>query len=239
MYHSQELSRNDEGCGFGEALTMLSSDSTVNMSLFAELNRCPTVEWRRFDVQNPDYEYWLASVGHPSATEAERKAMLNYLQRVFRTMFSNKYPFVDNEIQSNYTLFENNYRFALDIRTPLDVDTLQQVEQLCNQFKGPSLRSVAITLALNSSSVLNVSTQLKCLKEKANLLRIGGVRATISHDQLDLRTTFAINGAFGGNEQLKLRDDEKKTLALCYAKVGAVGNLPTDGKHCQATIVFD
>ena len=157
----QETDNDVQPCEFGEAVASLSPHLEVNR--FAEQHICKSVEWLYESdmVLDEGKHLWKAVVGSADVTE-----MLEDLERVFLTVYKQNYSFGSNSMNST-TLYDNNFMLALEIRTPLNADDLEEIENLCwkfvpNDTKKSLIYSVDLKLNLSSSTDFNIS----CLMSK-------------------------------------------------------------------------
>jgi hypothetical protein len=226
-------------CGFGEAVSSLWP--RIELRRFAEQDRCASVEWQRLDESDNDdsvTHLWKAVVGTGKAT---MKEMLDDLEGVFITVYKQRYSFRNNS--KNTTLYDNYYRLALDIQTPLNADDLEKIENLCQEVlpREPEkglIFSVDLELKLNSSTAFNIITQLPCLLSKKPVFRISGLRMSITNVDENGKGYFTITGVNKKiDEGQEGRPIDSNLVVLCDNRVDAGGKIISrDGYHCRTTI---
>lgn len=211
-----------EDCGFGQMLSA-AADLKIDMSFFTERDKCRTAEWKFLGTEKR-YPTWAVSVGRASANDSEKAEMLSDLKKVFNTIYIRNYSFR----KVNKTLFNHNYRFHFEIRTPIDTDLLERVEEYCRDLPHlppphntkPLIGSFALDLNVSSNQMFNVNSKLACLKTKTRIINISGLRAN-----LEIFRNETMLFKLMGKENIGV-PDSGIIVSLCH------------DKHCQATINY-
>lgn len=219
------------------------------MSSFAEQDICASVEWQMEKNTNDKVHHlWKAVVGRTDATKNESSEnatkieMLENLERVFVTVFRQNYSFHSNS--KNTTLYNNEFRLALEIQTPLNADDLVKIENLCKDKDvlppESKIHSVDLELNLSSSTAFNISDQLPCLMSKQAAFYLSGLQLKITRINENGSGYFTIMGALGVNEKINNEDHPSTTnlVVLCDNRVEAGRKIISrdDGNHCRTTI---
>ena len=230
----QETHKDVQPCGFGKAVSSLWP--RIDLRRFAERDRCASVEWQRLEeIDNDDKvnQLWKAVVGSADATKEE---LLDDLERVFLTVYNKTYSFGKN---SKYTtLYNNKFKLALEIQTPLNASYLEGIEELCNEVlpRESKIYSVDLELNLNSNTSFNIRTQLPCLMSKKPIFRISGLRMSITNIDENGSGKFTIMGV-DKKIDTESTPSDSNLVVLCDNRVDAGGKIISmDGYHCRTTI---
>ena len=251
----QKTDKDVQPCEFGEIVSSLSRDSTgksdsrkskstrIELSRFAKQHICKSVEWQLLEENEDKLNKPLrVVVGRTDATNNESSAnatkveMLKDLESVFFTVYKQNYSFGSKS--KTTTLFDNDFKLALEIRTLLNADDLKEIENLCSKLvpNDALIYSVDLELNLSSGTAFNISTQLPCLLSKQTIFKLSGLQMSITNIDNNGNGHFEIMGVDKEIDTVN-RPSDTNLVMLCDNKVEAGRKIISmDGYHCRTTI---